>query len=238
MTWMYNYVGIDLETTGVSVEDDQIVTCAIVSEHDGDGQVVTNLLLKPDRPISDSAAAVHGITNDYASQNGMDRAEAITTIHKVITEALSRGCATIAYNAPFDLTILDREFRRFDLPPIDFTAFPVIDPLVLARFLFPKKRMKLVDLAQAFAIEFDAHDALSDITTTIEIAKRLGDREINHRELKSWPLRDLHFFQMGVAGFFAVDLRAYFLSRGQTGRAGTVSSDWPMIAPPGQGKLC
>lgn len=61
----------DTETTGVDVEEDRIVSAALVVQ-DGPGARprVTRWLVNPGVPVPEGATAVHGLTDQHLQLNG------------------------------------------------------------------------------------------------------------------------------------------------------------------------
>src|SRR5690606_34522429 len=104
-------VGFDTETTGVDVTSDRIVTAAVVRRH-GTSTSVQSWLLDPGVEIPEAAAAIHGISTEHARRHGSDPAEALDQMAATLASALVRGEPVVAYNASFDLSLLDAELRR------------------------------------------------------------------------------------------------------------------------------
>ena len=130
-TWSDTLAVFDLETTGIDVETSRIVT-ATVAVINVDGVVLerTDWLLDPVIDIPEQATNVHGITTEHARQNGQDAATGVGEIVAALRSALERSLPLVAYNAPYDLTLLNREAMRHGILPL-LTPSPVIDPLVI-----------------------------------------------------------------------------------------------------------
>ena len=63
----WDMLGFDLETTGVNVFEDRIVTAALVAIwNEGTRQHTTNYIVDPGIDIPEAATAVHGYTRDRA----------------------------------------------------------------------------------------------------------------------------------------------------------------------------
>lgn len=171
------WAAFDVETTGVDVETDRIVTACIgigapklASWHPREW------LINPGIPIPDEAAAIHGITTEKARAEGADPVVALTEIRDAIAAAWRRGWVLVGYNIAFDLTILDRELRRHELEPLNHIG-PVVDPLVIdkATDTYRKGSRKLVDVAAHYGIRLgqDAHNASSDAFAAMRLAFQL-----------------------------------------------------------------
>jgi len=99
----------DIETTGTDTENDRIVTASVSLVGGGIDIVSRNWLVDPGVPIPAEATAVHHITTERARSEGRPAAEAVQEITLVLAEQLAQEIPIIAFNARFDLTILDRD---------------------------------------------------------------------------------------------------------------------------------
>lgn len=167
----------DTETTGVNPEDDRIVTASTLHVRPGESTQPTEFgwLVNPGIDIPEGATRVHGITTEKARTDGMDPAVAIREIRDMLTECWDSGRVLVVYNAPFDLTITDRESRRYGLPPL--TVGPVFDPLVVDkqtnRFVKGKGARRLMPTCARHGIvltEDEAHTAAGDALATARLA--------------------------------------------------------------------
>ncbi len=130
----YESLGVfDLETTGIDVETSRIVT-AHVGVLNADGELVEqwDWLADPGIEIPAQATAVHGITTERARAEGRPAAEVVAEIVATLRTLMQRGLAITIYNAPYDLSVLNREAMRYGIEPLAAPA-PIIDPLVLDR---------------------------------------------------------------------------------------------------------
>ena len=91
-------LGFDTETTGVDVDNDRIVTAALV-RRDASGTHVRSWLINPGVAIPDAAAAIHGVSTEHARTHGRPPREALEEIAADLAEALRGGVPVVAYNA-------------------------------------------------------------------------------------------------------------------------------------------
>ncbi|MFW8746044.1 DNA polymerase III subunit epsilon, partial [Mesorhizobium japonicum] len=73
---------------------------------------------------------MHGITTERVRAEGRGAEVGIAEIAQTLRVLFAQGVPLVVYNAPYDLTLLDRECRRHELPPLEPPS-PVIDPLVI-----------------------------------------------------------------------------------------------------------
>ncbi|MGZ6583144.1 MAG: 3'-5' exonuclease [Solirubrobacteraceae bacterium] len=145
---------IDVETTGLSPQDNRIEELAVVTT-DSLGQVIDEWTsrIHPDGPVG--ATHIHGITDaDVAS------APKFHDIAGDLARHLA-GAAFVAHNAPFDLAFLTAEFGRagWDMPNV-----PSLCTLHASQEYLPMlDRRRLADCCYAVGIPLHgAHSALGD----------------------------------------------------------------------------
>lgn len=232
MNWFEGRLAaFDIETTGTDTESDRIVTASVSIVGGGEEAVNRNWLVNPGIPIPAEATQVHKITTEMAMRDGAPAAEAVDEISSILTEVLSEAIPVVAFNARFDLTILDREARRHGVEPLidrvgGADGLLVVDPYVLDKQYnkFRKGRRNLAILCEAFRIPLtEAHAADADALAAARLAWRMGSL---NEELGSMELFELHESQIHWAAEQAADLQQYFASNG---REETVEGAWPLV---------
>ena len=182
----------DLETTGVDVDTSRIVS-ACIAVLDEDGGVVSrwNWLADPGIDIPEGASAVHGITTESAQEHGRPAQLVIAEIVQTLRVLFDSGIPVTVYNAPYDLSLLDRECRRHGLEPLGKLS-PVIDPLVIDkavdRYRKGKRTLEVTSTVYEVALD-DAHDAGADAIAAGRVALALLRRYPDELDI---PLDDLH----------------------------------------------
>lgn len=223
-------LGFDTETTGVDVAHDRIVTAALV-RRDGEGTDVRTWLIDPGVPIPEAASAIHGISTEHAREHGEAPAGALTEIADTIAEAMRDGVPVVAYNAAFDLCLLEAELERHGLPTVserlNGALVPVIDPLVLDRAedRYRRGKRKLVDLCGVYQVVDTGHlhTADVDVVATLDVLGRIVDRFPHLGEL---PLAELHDYQVTAHRAWAEAFNAWRAEKGFTGEGADAA--WPV----------
>lgn len=221
----------DTETTGVDVETDRIVSAAVVvQDAPGARPRVVRWLVNPGVPVPEAATAVHGLTEEHLQRNGRWPAPVMFEIAQELTEHASVHRPLVVMNAPFDLTLLDRELRRHRASSLDrwFESEPllVLDPRVLDKHLdrYRKGRRTLTDLCAHYGVTLDgAHDAGADALAALEVVRALGRRFTARLERLSPG--ELHTLQSSWHAAQARGLQAWFA---RSGSDESVSTDWPL----------
>lgn len=221
--------GFDTETTGVDVETDRIVTACIVEVGGEHPALPANWLLNPGVDIPEAASAVHGISTEKAKTDGQDAAEGITEIVAALTQIALAGTPLVIMNAPFDLTLLDREARRYGVQPLTEVvgrSLRVVDPRVIDKALDmyrPGKRT-LTDLCRHYQVKLEgAHSADGDATAACRVAWRLGRK---YPKLAALTLGELHAQQAEWHAVWAVDFQKHLRGKGETDAV--IDGSWPL----------
>lgn len=221
----------DTETTGVDVETDRIVSAAVVvQDAAGTRPRVSRWLVNPGVPVPAGATAVHGLTDEHLQRNGRWPAPVMFEIAEVLAEQAAAGRPLVVMNAPFDLTLLDRELRRHRASSLDrwLDSAPllVLDPRVLDKHLdrYRKGRRTLTDLCTHYGVELEgAHDAAADAQAALDVVRSLGRRFA--ARLERLAPAELHNLQTVWHAAQARGLQAWFARSGQEE---SVDPAWPL----------
>ncbi|WP_165064713.1 exonuclease domain-containing protein [Marisediminicola senii] len=223
-TAWYDRLGVfDLETTGIDVETARIVAAYVgVVGADGEAKGVS-WLADPGVDIPVQASAVHGITTEMARANGRPAAEVVAEIVAVLRALLSQRVPITIYNAPYDLTLLNREAQRYGIEPLEAPA-PIIDPLVIDRALdrYRKGKRTLSAAADVYGVVLaDAHDATADAVAAGRLAQAIARRYST--ELGD-DVTSLHSRQVEWSAASAADFQEYMRRKDPTFAS---SGAWP-----------
>lgn len=199
---MGRLVAFDLETTGVDVEADRIVTATIIGLGGGRGTEPSNWIADPGVEIPDEAAKVHGITTEVARAKGRPAAEVVEEVTAALAAALTPGVALVGHNVgSYDLNLLHVECLRYGLPTLsnrhpDGQVWPVLDTRVLDQHVWPYRRRVsetqgarvLKTCAQAYGLSWDdeaAHGSEYDALVAARVLYRIG--QVAHMDPNDWP---------------------------------------------------
>lgn len=221
----------DTETTGVDVETDRIVSASVVvQEGPAIRPRISRWLINPGVPVPASATAVHGLTDEHLQRHGRWPSPVVEEIARALAEQAAAGRPLVIMNAPFDLTMLDRELRRHRASSLDrwFESAPllVLDPRVLDKHLdrYRKGRRTLTDLCAHYGVTLEgAHDAAADAMASLEVVREVGRRFAPRLERLS-PA-ELHTLQAVWHAAQARGLQAWFA---RSGTEEAVDPAWPL----------
>ncbi|WP_254359244.1 3'-5' exonuclease [Microbacterium hominis] len=222
-------VGVfDLETTGVDVTRDRVVT-AHVGLLDATGRAIRSQdwLADPGVEIPAGATAVHGITTTRARAEGRPAREVVEQVVHALRGLLDAGIPVVAYNAPYDFSLLKHEAVRHGIPPI-IDPFPVIDPLVVdKRYDRYRRGKRTLDVVAAhYAVRLDAaHEASADAVAAGRVAQALAER---YAPWLPESARELHTQQVAWARAQAASLTEYFVRIGRIDPDDEVDGRWPI----------
>jgi DNA polymerase-3 subunit epsilon len=156
-------VFFDLETTGTSTSKDRIVQIAAIKLSPDGSRETKEMFINPEMPIPAGATEVHGITDDMVKD-----APKFSQIAKGLVGWLF-GCDLGGFNSDnFDIPLLMEEFHRVG---IEFPTWELcfVDVLKNERRKSPNKLGDVYRRYTGTELE-NAHDALADISATIEVA--------------------------------------------------------------------
>lgn len=156
-----DYVCLDLETTGLSKDRDQIIEIAIVVVENNQIKETYSTLLNPGVRVSSRITAITGITNEMLKDAPMLDDEIRARVIELIGNRPILG-----HNVRFDLNFLNTHICAF--------GNDHLDTLPISRHCLPQlSHHRLTDLSDYFDIQTIHHRALSDVMTTIEVFNSL-----------------------------------------------------------------
>lgn len=155
----------DTETSGFE-KNSEVLTVTVLNTR---GKVLLNGASLPQGPISRWATKVHGLTHWRLQRMG---AVSWPDLHERLSRLLGAASLVLAWNAPFDLRMLNQTARRhgLELPELPWQC--VMRSYANAR---PRRPRKLAAAAADLGIRaHGVHTALGDATTTLRVARALA----------------------------------------------------------------
>ncbi len=219
MSWINGpFIGFDTETTGVNPNLSRLVTASIITRGP-EGDVVQNWLANPGVEIPQAATDIHGITTEYARFHGAPIKDVLEDVAGTLSDYLKNGYPIVAFNAGYDIGIMEAELKRHGLPTLtDRTGGvrPVIDPLVLDRALDRYRRgpRRLSNLMTVYGVVTDQsmHDAEVDTRATLDLLQQMLQK---YPDLSSKSLDELHEYQIEKHRDWAVSFEKFLRGKGQ-----------------------
>jgi DNA polymerase III subunit epsilon len=181
--------GLDIESTSTDVEDARTAQICLALVVPGRPTDIRTSLIDPGVEMPAEATAAHGLTTERLQAEGGKPAEVLDVYLADTASAIRSGMPLVIMNAPYDLTVLDREARRHGLPTLGDRLggpiAPVLDPMVLDKRLIKyRKRVGpdqgarcLKTLCQVYRVPWDdslAHDAGYDTLQAARVVWRIG----------------------------------------------------------------
>lgn len=167
----------DTETTGINVFKDRIVQF-FGATADAQGNLIDTweIFIDPGVEIAQEAVDVHGFSNDFLKKNGKQPHEAFSEIRDLFLK--HRHLALVAFNANYDVSILDAEMKRHGVSQT-FGSWvashsKIVDGIVIDRHhdRYRKGKRNLATQAAHYGIPFnpdELHDAKTDVELTAKI---------------------------------------------------------------------
>ena len=180
-TFYDDYVVFDLETTGISCKNDQIIEISAVKVKGGEMIEEFSTLVNPGREIPYYASQVNGITDEMV-EDAPDISEVMGDFIEFIGDFPLVGHNIHAFDMKFIYRDCEMLFGR--VPDNIY-----VDTLLLSRHLFPQmQHHKLSDMAELFDIDNEqAHRALSDARANQMVYESLKGAATEDRDYKKCP---------------------------------------------------
>jgi len=149
-----SFVALDVETTGLNADKDEIIDIALVRFENGNVSATLDFLVKPQKKLPSFINYLTGI-----SQSKLDEAKSFKEIIPQILEFINEK-PLVAHNVAFDSKLLTFALSRNGFKNNEFIFW---DSLAIAQAAWPFESHKLVNLANFLNIEVTAsHRALPD----------------------------------------------------------------------------
>lgn len=185
------FLAIDLETTGLNPDQDEIVSMGWVAIEQGRIRLseAEHHLVRPSKLCSDESVKVHGLVDQKLAE-----AEPIEAAMPHLLAAL-RGRIAVAHHALIEREFLSRACRRLYGHPLEV---PFVDTMMLEKRALDRREktigdgsLKLAACRGRYGLPLHkAHDALTDAIACGELMLA----QASHRSgKKAAPLRDLMF---------------------------------------------
>jgi len=161
-----DYVVIDIETTGLSSEYDEIIEVSAIKISDNIKVGSFSSLINPNRDISPFITELTGITNKMV-QGKPTIAEAIPALHEVIGNNILVG-----HNVNFDINFLYDRYEKYSTLPLE-NRF--IDTMRISRKLHTDlARHRLADIADYYQIDLTgSHRSMRDCEITNQCFQKM-----------------------------------------------------------------
>ena len=182
-----DFLAIDLETTGLDVRRDEIVSVGLVVCHGGDIDLKTaqHRVIHVDKAMQENNVVIHGITDDVVMR-GEPLQQVLADILKILA-----GKVMLAHHASIEWGFINKACQQY--LGGEFVV-PVIDTQkIAARSLerrnqpYQMRDLRLYNLRQQYNLPaYTAHNALSDALATAELfAAQMAEAA----DKDNWPLK-------------------------------------------------
>lgn len=165
---LYNFVVVDTETTGLSIEHDRVIQLAAIRyQHDKPVDTFKTYVNPGSTPLLSKVTAITGITDEQLKD--------APTFDEIKDKFL-----VFAGTLPW----VGHNINRFDIPllinnGLDLQEVSTIDTLKLARKKLNMEHYGLENLKDYFGIQNHSHDALEDCKTTATVYRNLRDDNLS-----------------------------------------------------------
>ena len=173
-------LGFDTETTGTKPGKDGIVSASLVLRDPAKGyseDAVATWIINPHRHISKGASRVNGFTDQQLAAEGMEPDLATAQIAGCIARAQDKRIPLLAYNAPFDVHMLDGDIAHWcagSVNPLSEGDLLVVDPLVLDREISHRSGRRTLGMTSEYygvIPHGNFHNATADTVAAVDLIK-------------------------------------------------------------------
>ena len=163
------YCVIDLETTGLSASNAQIIEMAAIHVRDGEVCDTFSRLIRISCPLPEEVIKLTGLTDNVLECEGVPMKQALSDFIEFVGSH-----PLVGYNIAFDIAFLRAACGRFT---VAFPRMKTVDVLELARRkVFGLPSMKLECLAEHYQfVPYTPHRAMNDCQVTYHLYKKLCD---------------------------------------------------------------
>lgn len=168
------FVAVDLETTGLEFDKDEIIEVALVRFEDGHAGEAVDFFVKPSLELRPFISHLTGIKAE-----ALQAAEDFSALAPKLSEFIGE-LPLVAHNSNFDMHFLCAAFEKAG---VHFDDHPVFDSLAISRIAFPEMpNHKLATLVAELGIQRKAaHRAAPDASAAGEVFLR------SLAEIATWP---------------------------------------------------
>ena len=176
-----SYIALDMETTGLDVEKDRILSVGWVAIEMG---VITlksarHMYLRGSQ-VDSQSVGIHLITDSDLEIQGKNPKKVVQQLQRLLSDNL-----LVAHHAPIEIAFLKKIWQGLDMPE---TTIRVIDTMAIERMLLNRQHhgikqnaLRLPQCRERYGLpEYTAHDALTDALGTAELllgqANHLGSK--------------------------------------------------------------
>lgn len=161
------YVIVDIETTGLEPQGNEITEIAALKVEKGEIRDVYSSLIRIDHPLPEEIVKLTGITDEMLKQGGEDKGKVLRTFLGFIKDT-----PLIAHNIDFDIPFLNHHLKEGLVKSLNN---PLVCTLKLSRKLIPNlPSHKLGSVAEYFKIPTPlTHRASGDVEITYQLWLKL-----------------------------------------------------------------
>lgn len=182
---MNKYIVVDIETTGISPEFEEMTEIGAALIEDGKVLATFNELINPGKPIPPNITVLTGIT-DAMVADAPDSEEVIGRFVEFCGDLPILG-----HNVNFDYSFLKTAAKRVGLP----FEKKALDTMILSRnFLTDQRSHSLTNLIENLGIKREsAHRGLDDALATFELYEIIRRRHMNETNIRHFEPKPLFY---------------------------------------------
>ena len=168
LKWVDDYVLVDIETTGLSPQTDEIIEIGAIKVKENKIVDQYDSLIRIDYPLNPFITNLTGITNEML-QKGKDSIQVLEEFMEFTGKDIIMG-----HNVNFDINFI---YDKCEIYLDSYLKNDFVATMRIAKKVIPNcKNYKLGTLAQMFDVDYkNAHRGLKDVEITYEVYNKLKE---------------------------------------------------------------
>ena len=168
----------DTETTGLNIEQDDIIQIAAVRIKNGKIAEVFEVFMNTEKDVTETEK-VHKISKDYLNEHGVSNEQGLMDFMNFCGE----NAVLVAHNIEYDYGIVHHNLQRFCNVSLADYSQQQFDTIDIAKSIHPDfTSYKLEYLIEKLGAEgVNSHNALDDVKATVSVIEQLNIGFLSHQ---------------------------------------------------------
>ena len=164
-----NVVALDIETTGLDPDKNQIISIGAVKEVERT-TVTFYKLIKIDAKVPESISELTNLNNKILNKDGISLRDALIKLRTFVSNSVIVG-----YNLQFDMQFLRNELEKLDLPQFMNKTIDLMTTVKKTNLFLDNYRLETI-LKDYEIINENSHNSLSDAKATYKLFLKLNKK--------------------------------------------------------------
>lgn len=161
------YVVLDLETTGLNLESDDIIEVALIKEVEGE-LFFYEKLIQTSKQLSAEISNLTGLTNQQLNTEGSPLEDVLKETVQFIGDL-----PIVGFNVKFDIAMINKKLKLIEEQPLSNKSIDILQMVKKEKQFL--RSYQLDEVLKAYQISFEKrHRAMIDAELTFELTKKVN----------------------------------------------------------------